>query len=353
MTKIKTYSVKNPVIDSDKWIGSNGESGETKNFTAQDVADYVKTQLTPVDGGVLAVTEIDIDTLTTDISTTVNTMSPSYDVAPYELVHFVVEGRVYILKVVDATIGVGGIELSNTDFIILPVNTGPQGDAGATGADGADGTNGTNGTNGLNAVMTRTSTTSVAIPFYGVATFSFASTSNLGWITGMKLRAFNSTGNYIEGYISSPPTSTSVSIAVENFEGSGTFTSWNIGVAGDKGATGTSGVVITENTSGSLTITSQSLANLDYDLSFQDSGDKIFLSGVITNNTGSLVTAGQNIFTIIDSGYVGNTMFFSTTTHTISSTTASFMTLVSDLFSTITDIPIDGAIWINVFYYKA
>lgn len=263
MTKIKTYTIKNPVVGSDKWIGSNGLTGETKNFSAEGTATYVMSQLTPVEGGILGVTEIEIETLTTDIATTVNTMSPSYDVAPYELVHFVVSGRVYILKVVDVTIGIGGVTLTNDDFIILPINTGATGNGIASialfstvglvktyritytnaatfdfavtdGASGATGATGSAGSNGANADMTRTSTTSIAIASSGSKTLNYTASTNLGWLVGTRLRFANSISNYMEGAVTAV-SSTSVTIDVDNSSGTGTLNSWNISIAGDKG----------------------------------------------------------------------------------------------------------------------
>jgi len=263
MTKIKNYTIKNPVVGTDKWIGSNGLTGETKNFTAEGTATYVMGQLTPVEGGILAVTEIEIETLDTDIATTVNEMTPSYDVAPYELVHFVVEGRVYILKVVDETIGDGGVTLTNDDFIILPINTGATGNGIASialfstvglvktyrvtytnastfdfavtdGAAGATGATGAAGSNGLNADVTRTSTTSIAIASSGSKTLNYTASTNLGWLVGTRLRFANSVSNYMEGAVTAV-SSTSVTIDVDNSAGSGTLASWNISIAGDKG----------------------------------------------------------------------------------------------------------------------
>lgn len=127
MTKIKTYTIKTPVIASDKWIGSNGLTGETKNFSAQDVAIFTASTLTPETGGFFKTTEIEILSLDTDIATTVNALSPSYIVAKYEQVWFNVAGLIYVLKLVDLTIGTGGTTLTNDDFIIVPANTGPTG----------------------------------------------------------------------------------------------------------------------------------------------------------------------------------------------------------------------------------
>lgn len=216
MTKIITYRIKSPVVASDEWIGSNGVTGETVNFSAELVATYVASTLTPEQGGVLKVTEIDIDTLVTDISTTVNALSPNYQVASYETLFFFIEGVVYVLKVMNVTIGIGGVTLTNDDFITFPINTGE---------------------NGLDADMTRVSTTSRAIVSSGSLSFSYPSSLNLGWAVGTRLRVSANSNNYMEGEINSL-SPVSVTIVVDNFKGSGTYASWRIGIAGDKGIDG-------------------------------------------------------------------------------------------------------------------
>lgn len=118
---------------------------------------------------------------------------------------------------------------------------GPQGPQGIQGPQGAAGTNGTNGSNGLNADMTRTSTDSVTIGT-GSKTLTYPSSSNLGWVVGTRLRATKSTDPtvWMEGPASAV-SGTSVTITVDKTSGSGTVTSWNIGIAGEIGATGPAG----------------------------------------------------------------------------------------------------------------
>jgi len=328
MTKIKTYTIKTPVIASDKWIGTDGITGETKNFSAEGVAAFTVAGLAPVEGGTFKTTEIDIDTLDTDVATTVNAMSPAYDVAQYEQVWFNIEGLIYILKSVDVTIGVGGVTLTNDDFIIVPANTGATGngiasialystvglvktyritytDASTFDFAVSDGTNGTNGTNGVNADMTRTSTTSNAIASSGSKTFAYSASTNLGWLIGTRLRFAKDISNYMEGTVTAV-SSTSVTATMDNAVGSGTYTAWNIGIAGDKGDSGTPNAIVTEDTGGSLTITSQSLANFDYVLNFQLSDGKCFVTGSVTNNTGGSLGA-NSICAFTNSAYYAKT----------------------------------------------
>jgi len=375
MTKIKTYTIKSPVVASDKWIGSNGVTGETKNFSAEGVATFVASTLTPIDGGLLKVTEIEIDTLDTDIATTVNVMTPSYDVDRYEVLFFMIEGVVYVLKVMDITIGVGGETLTNDDFITFPINTGEAGanaDMTRTSTDsiaiagsgsktltytastnlgwavgtrlrfansisnymegaitavsstsvtitvdnsagsgtlaswtisiaGDKGSAGSTGANGTNADMTRTSVTSNAIANSGSKTFAYTASTNLGWLVGTRLRFANDPSNYMEGTVTAV-SSTSVTATMDNSVGSGTYIAWNIGIAGDKGDSGTPNAIVIEDTGGSLVITAQDTANLDYDISFQLDGTKCFYTGTITNNTAGTLT-NQDVFAFINSSY--------------------------------------------------
>lgn len=91
------------------------------------------------------------------------------------------------------------------------------------------------GAPGAPAILTRTSTTSLAIGT-GTKTFTYSSASNLGWVVGMRLRA-TSGANFMEGVIDSV-SSTVVDLIVDLIGGSGTHASWNIGVAGAKGSDG-------------------------------------------------------------------------------------------------------------------
>jgi len=111
--------------------------------------------------------------------------------------------------------------------------------AGDKGATGATGGTGSNGTNGVNADMMRTSITSLLIGS-GTKTATYTSSSNLGWLVGTRLRFAYNASNYMEGAVTAV-SATSVTITSDNILGSGTYTAWNIGIAGDKGATGATG----------------------------------------------------------------------------------------------------------------
>jgi hypothetical protein len=139
MTKIKTYTIKDPVVSGDKWIGSNGLTGETKNFDSDGVRDFVLSGLSPETGGQLKITEIEIATLDTDVATTVNAIDPPYEIERYEMVFFNIDGQIFACKKTNQTIGDGETALTNDDFVEFPVSVGPAGPNGTNGTNGTDG----------------------------------------------------------------------------------------------------------------------------------------------------------------------------------------------------------------------
>jgi hypothetical protein len=292
------YIVKSAVVGTDYLPITDSETLDlqTKTATLDAISNFVLGGLSPDLGGVLAITQLEPVTAETSPSVVANALSPDYEVGRYECLYLDINGHQYLLKTPNVIIGEGGVTLTDDDFIDFPVNEGQQGPAGANGA------NGTNGTNGTNADMTRTSATSLLIAGSGSKTATYTASTNLGWLIGTRLRFANDASNYMEGAVTAV-SSTSVTITVDNSAGSGTYTSWNIGIAGDKGVSGSvAGAIVVENTSGSLVITQQELANLDYILSFQVDGDKIFVSGSVTNNTGGSV-GPQTIFSFVDTNY--------------------------------------------------
>lgn len=88
----------------------------------------------------------------------------------------------------------------------------------------------------LYAVMSRTSTTSLAIGT-GSKTFTYTSTT-LGWATGMRIKAVGATStNWMSGVITSFST-TSMTMTVDLTSGSGTFASWTLSPSGIGGVVG-------------------------------------------------------------------------------------------------------------------
>lgn len=257
------YVIKNPVVGADYFPITDSQTLDlqTKTTTLDVIRQFFLSGLSPVVGGTIGITEIEPETEETSPATVANALSPAISVGAYELVFLNLNGHQYLLKLPNITIGVGGETLTDADFVDFPVSEGPAGNGiastsynGSTGvltftftddttystgdlrgANGSNGTNGTNGTNGANADMTRTSSSSNAIAGTGSKTFTYTSSSNLGWLVGTRLRASNDTNKYMEGVVSAV-SATSVTIEVDNSAGSGTYTSWNIGIAGDKGA---------------------------------------------------------------------------------------------------------------------
>jgi hypothetical protein len=154
MSKVKTYSVKSTYVGSDLILRTNKEHNatgyeydETVNGTVDGLKNYVLGGLTPIEGGVLKITEINFGNESdTDISTIVNAMSPAYAVEQYETLFFRYLGQIFLFKIQDVTIGTGQTAVVNGDFIEFPISV------GATGASGTNGTNGTNGATIRNGV---------------------------------------------------------------------------------------------------------------------------------------------------------------------------------------------------------
>jgi len=92
---------------------------------------------------------------------------------------------------------------------------------------------GAQGGNGVNSTILTNSVSSVSIDVSS-KTFTYASATNLGWMVGSRLRAANSSTNWMEGVVTSV-SATSVTILVDLISGTGTFSSWNIALAGEKG----------------------------------------------------------------------------------------------------------------------
>lgn len=177
MTKIKNtnaYPFDVTISDLDYVIGSDGDNlGKiTRNYNIGDLRRYINSGLSPEVGGTLKTTEIEIDTLVTDISTTVNTMFPTYSVLSYETVFFRVADVIYILKSHNVTIGSGGVTLSNNDFIALPTSVGPAGDDGINGINGIDGIDG-NGIESIDLFSTVGLVKTYRITFTDATTFDF------------------------------------------------------------------------------------------------------------------------------------------------------------------------------------
>lgn len=91
------------------------------------------------------------------------------------------------------------------------------------------------GPSGPTPKLIETSTSSNTLGTSGTKTFTYTSDPDLVWVVGQRLRAVNDTTHYMEGIITAVSV-TSVSITADYAIGSGTFTSWTLALAGDRGA---------------------------------------------------------------------------------------------------------------------
>jgi hypothetical protein len=312
MTKISNviaYEIVNSPSLADYVIGTKTPNSNkpTKNFSMQGISNLVLGGLSPDLGGVIKITQLTPTTDLTSPAAVANLLSPSYTVGRYELLFLNLNGHQYLLKLPNITIGIDQEAITDADFIDFPVNQGPA------GANGANGTNGTNGTNGLNANMTRTSTDEISIANTVSRTLTYASSSNLGWLVGTRLRFANSGTNYMEGAVTAV-SSTSVTILVDNAVGTGTFTSWNIGIAGDSGIITTEQVqalfparVTDSNVDETYTIKN---SNFSYQIQLLKSPRTVIIVGGAVNLTGGTLPIGTKIFDIRTGTFRGTTSAF-------------------------------------------
>ncbi len=117
--------------------------------------------------------------------------------------------------------------------------TGTMGPMGATGATGATGPTGPTGTSGPGYLAT--STTSITI---ATGTHTFVTQAGLAYLYAGRVRVANSPTAYVEGVVASYALNGGnweLVVTADRTVGSGTFASWNIGIAGDKGDTGAAG----------------------------------------------------------------------------------------------------------------
>ncbi len=150
----------------------------------------------------------------------------------------------------------GSVEVyAHVTIVDLTSLQGPQGIQGATGS-GYGGT----------------SASSVAIGSSGTKTWT--TQAGYAYVTGQRVRVSYDASNYIEGTISSYSGST-LSITADNALGSGTYTSWAIGVAGEKGSTGATGATGLTGATGPTGATGATGPNtgLDYAFNTATSGD--------------------------------------------------------------------------------
>ena len=116
--------------------------------------------------------------------------------------------------------------------------TGPTGLAGVAGAVGPAGAPGAPGTDGINGEgYLATSNSSLTI---GLGSKTLITQPALAYLPNDRVRISVTAQNYMEGTVISYSGLT-LSVNIDRIVGGGTFSSWNIGIAGDVGAAGPSG----------------------------------------------------------------------------------------------------------------
>ena len=137
------------------------------------------------------------------------------------------------------TPGSGWVSLCQLGGAGVTGATGPNGLAGSdgpTGPTGSAGATGANGNNGPGYLATSTSNVTIAT---GLQTFN--TQIGLAYLPNDRARVSSSPTTYMEGLVVSY-TGLTLTINVDRTVGAGTFSIWNIGIAGDVGATGATGI---------------------------------------------------------------------------------------------------------------
>lgn len=136
-----------------------------------------------------------------------------------------------------------------------PGPTGPPGATGSTGATGATGPQGPQGPQGIpgTGIYGATSATGNTIT---TGSKTFTTQSGLAYLPGIRVRVASTASplNFMEGQVTSY-SGTTLIMNVDLTNGGGTPTSWNIGVAGERGAAGppgAGGIVQTGTFNGSV-----------------------------------------------------------------------------------------------------
>lgn len=169
------------------------------------------------------------------------------------------------------------------------------------------------------ASLSGTSTTSLSI---ATGSKTFVTQSGKTWSVGQRLRAVSDDATKLmEGEVTAY-SGTSLTLAVDYIEGSGTHSDWNISLAGARGASGSgSGDVVAANNGSDFASAATTFGNLKQDATEAATGVSRFatlaetLAGVVTN---AIVTP----FNLIPAIIANNTRPL-LATYTISSPTAS------------------------------
>jgi len=181
--------------------------------------------------------------------------------------------------------------------------TGTAGSAGATGPTGANGSAGSTGPTGSSGIgyAGLTSSTSNAVSTGSLTFITNLANNQTAFAVGERVRiAYTVTPtNYVEGIITSFSGTTLV-ITSDAFGGSGTYTSWNIGVAGNVGATGPTGATGPAGTGTNISVSDEGSLLTSGVTSFNFTGAGVTATAatnaVTVNVPGGGTSTGSNIF---------------------------------------------------------
>jgi hypothetical protein len=131
--------------------------------------------------------------------------------------------------------------------------TGSQGTQGTQGTTGFQGTTGSQGITGDNGIGYDNLTSSSSVVMGTSAkTFSMSSTGALALGTRVRISPVSTPNSYMDGPITAITANSSITVTVDLFSGSGTFTSWTVSVVGQRGAQGTQGATGVQGTQGTI-----------------------------------------------------------------------------------------------------
>jgi hypothetical protein len=375
MARIKTYVVDTLISGRDMVIGSDADDLlKTKNYRVDSLRDYMLSGLDPEIGGSLKITTI--------VDTSVEFLTPedyfngsvdTIEVLSYEIVFLILNGRTYIFRKNGDIYGVGEAQTVESDFteidITSVINANLQ-DLQSVLTEGNESV--------LDAKINDLYLMDEGSGFGNIRLFGDNDSLNINDLKDEELfrffldniRIFSASGG-THFTIAKPSISVSRTATLQDASGTIAYLSDiptvdvlgieegdNISITETDGVytiSATSapvGTIVTEDSSGVLTITTQQVATLDYVLSFQKEGNKCFVSGIVTNNAESTVGA-QIICSFSDSTYDARTSLV-TNIYGVKED-ASFtnvkMSFDENTFILLGDIEAGENVTVNCFYY--
>lgn len=187
--------------------------------------------------------------------------------------------------------------------------------------EGADGTNGTNGARALtNLYYASTNYTLQTGTLNLLVTTPLV---NLGWIQGTRIRVWNSATAYMEGVITSTisnPQTSNISVDIDYVVGSGSPSTWYVGITGDLGngnakvQTVTSSATVTPTATNDLvTITAQAVGLTLANPTGAFSEGKSLMIRIKDNGTAQTIAFGTNYraigITLPTTTVIGKTLY--------------------------------------------